>query len=68
MKNGGQELNNWEDLVQKTIKIEIKVSFLSSLIFRKMDQSIAYSKQLAKNIKADNSKDGALIKILELIN
>lgn len=55
MKNGGKELNNWEDLVQKVIKAKAKTSFLPFLILKEIDKHVTHSKQLVKNIKASSS-------------
>lgn len=50
-KNGGQELYNCKDLVEKAIKTEAKASLLLSFILRKMDQQVTRSKQPTKGTK-----------------
>lgn len=44
IENDGPELHNWEALVQKAIKVEVRAKLLPLSILREMDQQIIYNK------------------------
>lgn len=52
MEKSGKKLHDQEDLIQKAIKPNTKVSFLFSSIFCEIDQYITFNKQSNKNTKS----------------
>lgn len=56
MENKVQDLHNWEDLIQKAIKTDVKASFLPPLLFREIDNQVACVKRPTKNIKSSSQK------------
>lgn len=52
MGNGKKKLQDWKDLVQKTIKVKAKASLIPPSMLQKIDQQVARDKQFAAITKA----------------
>lgn len=48
MEQRGQELDDWEELVQKAVDAEAKASLLPSYLLRDMDQRVPCGKRPAE--------------------